>query len=387
MLPRRVPAGRAGRLDLESEVSRPATFLLMFLVMVMVPLGSYFYLHKSLSDKYVRLEKHMIVEMKEVTRLKQEVAGLSRIKDSLMLSSSALKAALRSFGRPLPEGLHIEMGPSSGTHSGDLKVGSMPSLGSTGTTAELSAGQQGYIFVPKAATIMDCTPDASIGADTMPAAYSLFFKERRMPGMYVEVGAGDGVYQSKTAYLEKALCWTGILVEPTNNEFPRLLVERSRSIAVHGAVCATDGTAPDEFLDVTLNGVWTGWSGFTTMFSNSHHAAIQSKTAPGNTEGWESHKLSVVCFKLSTLLARQQVTHVDYMAVSAQGGELQVLQAMDHNSVSVDVLEVDVSSDTAALKSFLESVGYRYHSQHGIRAHIFTKVGATSPRGDTPRLS
>lgn len=93
---------------------------------------------------------------------------------------------------------------------------------------------------------------------------------------------------------------------------------------VHGAVCATDGTAPDEFLDVTLNGVWTGWSGFTTMFSNSHHAAIQSKTAPGNTEGWESHKLSVVCFKLSTLLARQQVTHVDYMAVSAQGGELQV---------------------------------------------------------------
>lgn len=40
------------------------------------------------------------------------------------------------------------------------------------------------------------------------------------------------MYQSKTAYLEKALCWTGILVEPTNNEFPRLLVERSRSIAV-----------------------------------------------------------------------------------------------------------------------------------------------------------
>jgi hypothetical protein len=46
MLPRRMNTGRGGRLDLETELSRPLTLVLVFFVMVLVPLGSYFYLHK-----------------------------------------------------------------------------------------------------------------------------------------------------------------------------------------------------------------------------------------------------------------------------------------------------------------------------------------------------
>lgn len=40
-------------------------------------------------------------------------------------------------------------------------------------------------------------------------------------------------------------------------------------LQVHGAVCERDGWKA--FLDVTLNGLWTGWSGFQDTF-DEHHA-------------------------------------------------------------------------------------------------------------------
>jgi hypothetical protein len=150
---------------------------------------------------------------------------------------------------------------------------------------------------------------------------------------------------------------------------------------VHSAVCATDSASTGGFQDVTLNGVWTGWSGFTHSFSQSHEAAIQAKTKAGNQEGWKAQKIHVACFTLNTLLQRQKITHVDYMHVSVQGGELEVLRAMDHQAIGVDVLEVDVSSSLTELKAYLGSVGYRFHSQHGTRGHIFLKLGSIPPRG------
>ena len=43
---------------------------------------------------------------------------------------------------------------------------------------------------------------------------------------------------------------------------------------VHGAVCEKDGTKL--FTDVTLNGLWTGWSGFSDTFDDKHkHQVLQ----------------------------------------------------------------------------------------------------------------
>ena len=38
-------------------------------------------------------------------------------------------------------------------------------------------------------------------------------------GVFIEVGANDGLTQSNTAYFEKNLNWTGLLIEPNNKQF------------------------------------------------------------------------------------------------------------------------------------------------------------------------
>lgn len=40
-----------------------------------------------------------------------------------------------------------------------------------------------------------------------------FFKGKRN-GVFIELGATDGVHNSNTLYYEKALGWTGLLIEP-----------------------------------------------------------------------------------------------------------------------------------------------------------------------------
>ena len=62
-----------------------------------------------------------------------------------------------------------------------------------------------------------------------PAVWRQYFQKLAAvpdPGIFVDVGAGDGAFMSNTAFLEGAQCWRGLTVEPTDNEYPKL--ERNR---------------------------------------------------------------------------------------------------------------------------------------------------------------
>jgi len=57
-----------------------------------------------------------------------------------------------------------------------------------------------------------------------------------------------------------------------------VLIRRRHCVAqVHGAVCEKDGWK--RFLDVTVNGLWTGWSGFKDTF-DEHHAHQARPSSP-----------------------------------------------------------------------------------------------------------
>lgn len=61
-------------------------------------------------------------------------------------------------------------------------------------------------------------------------------------GVFVDIGANDGVTISNTCYLEKEHGWTGLAIEPIPAVFEKL--KRNRScITVHGCVTPTPGKA------------------------------------------------------------------------------------------------------------------------------------------------
>ena len=71
-----------------------------------------------------------------------------------------------------------------------------------------------------------------------PAVWRTYFQKLTQPpspGVFVDVGAGDGRFMSNTAFLEGYHCWRGIAVEPTDNEYPKLEKNRPGATTVRRA--------------------------------------------------------------------------------------------------------------------------------------------------------
>ena len=60
-------------------------------------------------------------------------------------------------------------------------------------------------------------------------------------GIYVDVGAHDGININNTLYFEKYNNWTGINIEPIKKVFECLVKNRPNNINLNCAVCNNDG--------------------------------------------------------------------------------------------------------------------------------------------------
>ena len=67
-------------------------------------------------------------------------------------------------------------------------------------------------------------------------------------GKFVEIGAHDGVKDSFTLYLEKALGWKGVLIEPWPHLFHKCRKARKQSLVLNVAV--VDHWLGDSFIEV-----------------------------------------------------------------------------------------------------------------------------------------
>lgn len=67
-------------------------------------------------------------------------------------------------------------------------------------------------------------------------------------GRFVEIGAGDGTSGSVTPYLEKALGWKGLLIEPWPHLFHRCRKNRKSSMALN--VAASERLLRDSYIEI-----------------------------------------------------------------------------------------------------------------------------------------
>lgn len=154
--------------------------------------------------------------------------------------------------------------------------------------------------------------------------YDTFFKHPpRRGGVFVELGAVDGVKYSNTRFFEDTLDWSGLLIEGSKENFLSMYHNRPRSAKAWSAVCDAVGTK---------------------LFVGDGAAAGAVDTLT------EKHLLSfgkffksmdpydVPCEPLRDVLARSGVTHIDLFSLDISGSEAVALRTFDWDAVSVDVL-------------------------------------------------
>jgi FkbM family methyltransferase len=174
--------------------------------------------------------------------------------------------------------------------------------------------------------------------------------KRKKDGIFIDIGAYDGVELSNTFFFEKELNWKGICIEPNPRVFEQLKKNRS-CVSINCGVSDVSDTV--EFISVSGWGIML--SGIFNFFDNRHIKRInQAITEHGG--GKELIDISVL--PLSHIFEQYNLKIIDYCSIDVEGGEMQVLKSIDFSKIQISVFTIENNNGTGIVMDFLKPLGY-----------------------------
>lgn len=173
-------------------------------------------------------------------------------------------------------------------------------------------------------------------------------------GVFVEIGAWDGVCFSNTLFFEQQRKWTGINIEPLADKYADLVNNRPSCTNLNIAVSDTEGEA--DFLAIT--GPTGMLSGLEANYDPRHLQRIEKERAEFHTD---AKTVKVVVKRLSTVFREHNIRRVHYLSIDAEGSELPIVRSIDYDFTYIDVIgfENNYPDKTKAVIEFLEQKGYK----------------------------
>jgi FkbM family methyltransferase len=162
--------------------------------------------------------------------------------------------------------------------------------------------------------------------------YDLFFKNKQN-GIYIELGALDGVLYSNTKFFEDMLNWKGILIEPHPEKFKLLQKNRPDNFLFNDLVsCHTEALDFRYFVDghAAVSGVESTLSQhhFDVFFNNEINNSLpQSRTL-------------ITPKTLTEIVKSTNIVHIDFLSLDVEGHEYEVLKSWDF-SIPIDVILIE----------------------------------------------
>ncbi len=181
----------------------------------------------------------------------------------------------------------------------------------------------------------------------------IFFKNKK-GGVFIDIGAHDGVGYSNTWFFEKVLDWTGICIEPNPTIFKKLKENRN-CLCINGCISDKDGSVL--FREIRGSNYLTMLSGIESKYDPRHLERIATEMPRENG----SYKLiEVPSYLLNNILEKNSIYYVDFLSLDIEGGELDVLKTIDFDRFHIHTIAVENNYHTKDIRLFLESHGFRY---------------------------
>lgn len=157
-------------------------------------------------------------------------------------------------------------------------------------------------------------------------------------GVFIEVGAHDGIIQSNTKLLEEFYGWTGVLVEPSSVLYKRLVNNRPHS---HCFQCAL--SSPEEN-NTYLYGDFDG-SLMASMRGDRRYRVTNER---------------VLVRSLQSILDELNLTHIDFFSLDVEGYELNVLKGIDFNRTQFEYVLIEIYNHFFSdIVEFMQLKGYQ----------------------------
>ena len=185
---------------------------------------------------------------------------------------------------------------------------------------------------------------------------TFFFNKRN--GVFVDIGAHDGIRYSNSYFFEKELFWTGICIEPLPNVFEKLKQNRS-CILVNKCISSQTGT--EAFLWIHDNDIpnidGSMLSGLQRTFDPRHFARAEQHA---NDIGGSIEIVNVPSININELLDEHKLYYIDYLSVDTEGSELEILHSIDFDRFYIYTISVENNFSSPEIRAFLMSKGFEY---------------------------
>ncbi len=183
-----------------------------------------------------------------------------------------------------------------------------------------------------------------------------YFKDK-LDGIFVDIGANNGLDINNTYFFEKNLNWQGICIEPIPEVFQ--VLQRNRSCyCIPG--CVTDFTGPGDFLRV--RGYSEMLSGLLQKYDPRHLDRVKREI---ERFGGSYELLKVNCYLLNDLLEMYGYTHIDFLSIDTEGGEFDIISTIDYSKYTFDVITLEDNYDDTRFVPFLKAKGYLFIERIG----------------------
>ena len=186
--------------------------------------------------------------------------------------------------------------------------------------------------------------------------YNTFFKNKTEPGVFLEIGADDGVRFSNCKFFEETHNWTGIAVEARQGAYDKLITNRTCTCV---RAVLSDVIEETKFMDI--KGYGLGLSGLINKYDPRHVDRIRQEIKNPNNNGVSV--IDVKTEKLNELLDSHKMTNIDFLSIDTEGSELAILKTLDFNKYNIDVITIEDNYKDEELMKFFTSRNYKFVKQ------------------------
>jgi FkbM family methyltransferase len=186
-------------------------------------------------------------------------------------------------------------------------------------------------------------------------AFVINYFNNKRNGVFIDIGANDGISLSNTYYLEKELGWTGICFEPIPAIFEKLSKNRN-CITINAGIA--DKKSIEKFTFV--NGPSHMLSGITKEYDPRHLQRIQNEV---KNLGGEIVEIDVQCVMLNDILEEHEIYNIDYLSLDTEGNEFNILKTIDFNKFNIRVMSVENNYNNIEQTNYITSNGYYFHGR------------------------
>ena len=181
-------------------------------------------------------------------------------------------------------------------------------------------------------------------------------------GVFVEVGALDGICGSNTYFFEKERNWSGLLIEPNPIEF-RKLEKADRELSIKESCAISNEEGDINFL--SIEGPCNVLSGILEYYNENHLNRInrELESYKSHPEGHEhyskSETIKMKALKLQTLFDKHNLVDIDLISIDVEGAEMNVLESIDYDKTNITCFLIENNYGIDKETEFLISKGYK----------------------------